>query len=261
MPDLHGLMLFLIAGLLLNLTPGVDLLYILGQAGARGLRAGVVATAGVCAGCSVHIAAATLGMSALLATSTTAFTVLKIIGAVYLLYLGVSLWLPTLRRTPSSNSEAALDARGDRPVRASGNSSAEACATPRPATSATPGAATSAKPGAATPLKPTSVAGAGRIFVGGFLTNALNPKVALFFLAFLPQFIAPGSAAKSQVMVLLGLLFVVNSFVVNVVLAWAATRLARRLGARPGVGRWLQRLTGTLFLYFGLRLLGSRLPG
>lgn len=253
MPDLHGLMLFLIAGLLLNLTPGVDLLYILGQAAARGLRAGVVATAGVCAGCSVHIAAATLGMSALLATSTTAFTVLKIIGAVYLLYLGVSLWLPTLRRPPSSNGEAALDARGDRPVRASGNSSAGACAKPEPLTPA--------KPEPATPLKPATVAGAGRIFVGGFLTNALNPKVALFFLAFLPQFIAPGSAAKSQVMVLLGLLFVVNSFVVNVVLAWAATRMARQLGDRPGVSRWLQRLTGTLFLYFGLRLLGSRLPG
>ena len=68
MPDLHGLALFVAAGVLLNLTPGVDLLYILGQAGARGLKAAVVATAGVCAGCSVHIAAATLGVSALLAT-------------------------------------------------------------------------------------------------------------------------------------------------------------------------------------------------
>lgn len=223
MPDLHGLALFVAAGVLLNLTPGVDLLYILGQAGARGLKAAVVATAGVCAGCSVHIAAATLGVSALLATSATAFTALKLIGAAYLLYLGVRLWLPTLAR---SNAPASGTSRS---------------ADPRPSSDRTD---------------------VGRIFIGGFLTNALNPKVALFFLAFLPQFIAPGSTAQAQLqaMLLLGLLFVVNSFFVNVALAWSVTRLARRLGHQPVLGRWLQRLTGSLFVYFGLRLLGSRLP-
>ena len=238
MPDLHGLALFVAAGVLLNLTPGVDLLYILGQAGARGLKAAVVATAGVCAGCSVHIAAATLGVSALLATSATAFTALKLIGAAYLLYLGVRLWLPTLARSSAA---------------ATGTSR---CADPRPSSDRTDVDRTD--------VDRTQVdrSDFGRIFIGGFLTNALNPKVALFFLAFLPQFIAPGSTAQGQLqaMLLLGLLFVVNSFFVNVALAWSVTRLARRLGHAPVLGRWLQRLTGSLFVYFGLRLLGSRLP-
>lgn len=258
MPDLQTLALFIIAGVLLNLTPGVDLLYILGQAGARGLRAGIVATAGVCAGCSVHIAAATLGVSALLATSATAFTVLKAIGAAYLIFLGVKLWLPTLRarRTPVAGSGSDTDARPETPGR-------------RP--SATPFSPMSDPARNAPDLGSGDAAGgllvrrtsfdAGPVFIGGFLTNALNPKVALFFLAFLPQFIAPGSDHQALAMLLLGLLFVFNSFLVNAALAWGATRLARRLGERPAVTRWMQRLTGSLFIYFGLRLLGSRAPG
>lgn len=225
MPDLHGLLLFIGAGILLNLTPGVDMLYILGQAASRGIRAGLIANAGVCAGCSVHIAAATLGVSAVLATSATAFTVLKLIGAAYLIYLGLRLWGATLRR----RSAVATAPQ----------------AVPRTVRDAAPAAARSSM----------------AIFRGGFLTNALNPKVALFFLAFLPQFIAPGASAKSVAMLLLGLLFIVNSFLVNALLVLAVTGLARRLGPRPASARWLQRITGSLFLYFGVKLLVSRTPG
>ena len=82
--------------------------------------------------------------------------------------------------------------------------------------------------------------------------------MALFFLAFLPQFIAPQATDKSLAMLALGSLFVFNSFWVNVALAWLVTVFARRIGPRRLAGRWLQRLTGGLFIYFGLRLLDSR---
>lgn len=226
MPDAHDLLVFIGAGILLNLTPGVDMVYILGQAASRGLRAGIVATAGVCAGCSVPIAAATLGVSALLATSATAFTVLKWLGAAYLIWLGLRLLWP--RRASSAPAGAAggdLAARDGRP---------------------SPSAAIAAPPR----LR--------HVFATGFLTNALNPKVALFFIAFLPQFIPPQATDQSLTMLALGLLFVVNSFVVNVALAWIVTAFARRIGDRVRSGAWLQRLTGALFVYFGLRLLNSR---
>ncbi len=236
MPDAQSLLLFIGAGILLNLTPGVDMLYILGQAASRGMRAGILATAGVCAGCSVHIAAATLGVSALLASSATAFSLLKWIGAAYLIYLGIRLWLSTLAR-PGRPGQQERQGQQVQPA-----------ATP----ATTPGASSAAGSEPA----PSAMA----VFSGGFLTNALNPKVALFFLAFLPQFIAPAATAKSLTMLGLGVLFVVNSFVVNVLLAVAVSSLARRLGPRLALTRWLQRLCGSLFLYFGLRLLSSRAP-
>ena len=239
MPDAHDLLVFIGAGILLNLTPGVDMLYILGQAGARGLRAGIVATAGVCAGCSVHIAAATLGVSALLATSATAFTVLKGLGAAYLIWLGLRLLWPRRAARPS-DEEADVPARDGQGL-------------PRPPPIGTPvGTPTDILVDTA---PPRDLPG---IFATGFLTNALNPKVALFFLAFLPQFIAPQASGKSLAMLALGLLFVLNSFLVNVALAWLVTAFARRLGPRCRPGKWLQRLTGGLFIYFGLRLLDSR---
>ena len=233
MPDLHGLLLFIGAGIVLNLTPGVDMLYILGQAASRGNRAGIVATAGVCAGCSVHIAAATLGVSALLATSAAAFTALKLVGAAYLLYLGARLWLSTMGQRsrgigilPSPTADAPLSAL-------------------EPTSAPTP---------LQRPDRPAAV------FAGGFLTNALNPKVALFFLAFLPQFIRPEADAKSLAMLGLGVLFVINSFIVNVLLVLVVSGLVRRVGPWPGAARWLPRLTGSLFICFGLKLLQSRNP-
>ena len=261
MPDVQNLALFVLAGVLLNLTPGVDLLYILGQAAARGLKAGIVATAGVCAGCGIHIAAATLGVSAVLATSATAFTALKAIGAAYLIYLGLRLLLPTLRprRKSGSGSDPGSGLITGPTARATAAAASGDIAQPSAdARSATPREGPTVPSAPAPEPGPT---GLGRIFIGGSLTNALNPKVALFFLAFLPQFIAPASSGKTPAMLLLGLLFVFNSFFVNVALAWAVTGLAQRFGERPGLIRWLQRLTGGLFLYFGLRLLGSRLPG
>lgn len=207
---------FIAAGLLLNLTPGPDVLFIVSQGLRSGARAGVVAALGITAGCLVHVVAATVGIGALVAASATAFTVLKWLGAAYLLYTGVRLLLS--RQVPMD-----LNAANGQPVGlgAQGN--------PR--------------------LR--------QVFARAFLTNALNPKVALFFLAFLPQFIAPGRPDASWSFLALGLLFTFNSAWVNIgyglVAAWLAG-LAGRMAALARSMVWLDRLAGVLFVGFGLRL-------
>jgi threonine/homoserine/homoserine lactone efflux protein len=207
---LDQLLLFVAAGLLLNLTPGPDVLYIVTHAMKSGARAGIVAALGITAGVFVHIFAAAVGVSALLAASATAFTVLKWAGAAYLVWVGI-------RMLAAKAPAVAMDsiAEGDQPVRATG-------------------------------LK--------AIFLRGFGTNALNPKVALFFLAFLPQFIGPQVANKPLAFLLLGLLFNFNSVFVNIGWALAAAWLASRVGAVQRAMHWLERGAGLMFLGFGLKL-------
>jgi threonine/homoserine/homoserine lactone efflux protein len=226
MGGVDNLALFIAAGLLLNLTPGPDVLYVVTHAIRRGVRAGVVAALGISAGCFVHIAAAALGVSALMAASSTAFSVLKWAGAAYLVYVGVQLLV-------RKREEFAIDSVAKSPIRVS-----------------------------AAALK--------SIFFQGLGTNVLNPKVALFFLAFVPQFIAPGVENQALVFLLLGLLFNFNALVVNMGWAVAACWLARRLGearaqrraapGRPGPLVWLDRVAGTLFITFGLKLALSDNP-
>ncbi len=203
---LEQLLLFIAAGLLLNLTPGPDVLYIVTHALRHGARAGSVAALGITAGCFVHIFAAAVGVSALMAASATAFTVLKWLGAAYLLYVGMRM---LMSRAPSA---MALD--GADPVAAD--------------------------------LK--------TIFLRGFWTNALNPKVALFFLAFVPQFIAPAVENKALAFLLLGLLFNFNGLWVNIGWALAAAWLASRVGAVQKGMHWLDRIAGAMFAGFGLKL-------
>jgi len=209
MPDASQLLLFMAAGWLLNLTPGPDVLCIVSTSLRHGARAGAVAALGIFAGCFVHVAIATVGLGALLATSATAFTALKWIGAAYLLVMGVRL------------------------LRA-----------PAPAPGQTPPAA----------FEPAPL---GRVFRNGFLTNVLNPKVALFFLAFLPQFIDPATPNKTIAFLLLGLIFSINALPVTLgyaaLAAWAAPRLQRAMTA-------LDRVAGALFIGFGLRLAFTDAP-
>jgi threonine/homoserine/homoserine lactone efflux protein len=209
------LLLFIAAGLLLNLTPGPDVLYIVTHALKSGARAGIVAAFGITAGCFVHIFAAAIGVSALLAASATAFTVLKWIGAAYLVWVGI--------RMLRSSAPLAMDL-ASRPSTAPGRAELKG------------------------------------IFLRGFATNALNPKVALFFLAFLPQFIGPGIEHKSLAFLLLGLLFNFNGLWVNIGWALAAAWLSARVGAvRKGM-HWLERAAGAMFLAFGLKLALSDNP-
>jgi threonine/homoserine/homoserine lactone efflux protein len=206
----HDIALFIAAGLLLNITPGADFLFILGRGAAGGFGAGVRAALGVGAGCCVHMLAAALGLSALLAASAAAFTAVKWIGAAYLVYLGVTLL--------KKRGGLAADMGARREV--------------------------------------TSMR---RVFWQGFLTNVLNPKVALFFLAFVPQFIDAGSTTKIQAFLLLGVLFNINGTAWNVFVAWSAAALARRLDVTARIGLWVNRCLGALFLALGVKLAFSRL--
>lgn len=203
------LWLFVVAGLLLNLTPGPDVLYVITHALRGGVRAGSVAALGITAGCFVHIFAAAVGVSALMAASATAFSVLKWAGAAYLVYVGLRLLLK--RRAEHDGIDLSA------------------------------------------PSAPAAVA-LKRVFYQGFWTNALNPKVALFFLAFVPQFITPDAHNKPLAFLLLGLLFNVNGLLVNLGWAAAAAALARRVSAVQRALHGLERVAGLMFVGFGVRL-------
>jgi threonine/homoserine/homoserine lactone efflux protein len=202
----HDLWLFVLSGLLLNITPGPDTLYIIGRSSTAGWRAGAVAALGIGAGTLVHICAAALGLSALLAASATAFATVKFIGAAYLLYVGITL----IRNAGAPKSSSV-------PV------------VPRTAT----------------------VQG---IFIQGFLTNVLNPKVALFFLAFLPQFVDSEATSKPLAFLFLGAVFDVNGTVWNLAVAWSAARLSAKLAPSAAFKRWFNRCVGGVFVCIGIRL-------
>lgn len=210
--SLDSLLLFIAAGLLLNLTPGPDVLYIVTHALRSGARAGIAAAFGITAGCFVHIIAAAVGVSALMAASSTAFAVLKWLGAAYLVYVGLRLL------TAKAGSAIKLEAVHGH---FAGSSVAIDYKT---------------------------------IFVRGFGTNALNPKVALFFLAFVPQFIAPTVEHKPLAFLLLGLLFNFNGLWVNIGWALAAAWLAGRAGVVQRSMHWLDRVAGAMFVGFGIKL-------
>ena len=214
MPDTPQLLTFIAAGLLLNLTPGPDVFFIVTNALRRGARAGLVAARGIAAGCCVHIVAAAVGVSAVVAASTTAFTVLKWVGALYLVWVGASMLF----------ARAKPDA-----------------------------------PGLRSGVEVTQ-GSLWRVFRRGFWTNAVNPKVALFFLAFVPQFIAPDTAHPSLAFLALGLLFNFNALWINFGWVVAAAWMARRVGAVQRGLQWLERAAGLVFIGFGVRLALSDNP-
>jgi threonine/homoserine/homoserine lactone efflux protein len=173
----------------------------------RRVGAAAVAALGIGAGLLFHTFAAAIGLSVILAASATAFTIVKWAGAVYLIYVGLSL----------------LTARPKIQQKTSG-------------------------------LHKTELR---TVFLQGFLTNVLNPKVALFFLAFLPQFVDPAAASKSAAFLFLGVVFTFNGTLWNLLLAWSAARLASSLNGSASVALWLNRTVGALFVYLGIRLITS----
>ena len=202
---INELWLFILSGLLLNVTPGPDTAYIIGRSIQLGWRSGAAAALGISCGCLVHVFGAAIGLSALLMTSATAFAVLKLVGAAYLLFTGIQMLLA--RPAPVAD----VTVQGD-------------------------------------------VISLRRVFWQGALTNALNPKVALFFLAFLPQFVAADSPHKTAAFLVLGLIFICSGTLWCLGVAAFASKAASRIRKSQGVMVWINRVLGGMFVYLGFRV-------
>jgi threonine/homoserine/homoserine lactone efflux protein len=195
MPDPATIALFALAALALLVVPGPAVLYIVTRSADQGRTAGLV-----------HVAAAALGLSALLVSSALAFAVVKYAGAAYLIYLGIRKLLD--RAEPSEQRKVA-------PARLS------------------------------------------RVFLDGAIVNILNPKTALFFFAFLPQFVDPARGGLAGQIVLLGLLFITLAMLSDGTYALLAARLAGWLRGRPGFGSLSRYLTGGIYLGLGAAALAG----
>jgi threonine/homoserine/homoserine lactone efflux protein len=195
---------FLGAALLLNLSPGPDIAFILGQTVRRGRRAGFAAMGGVWAGTLVHVFFASVGLAAILVASATAFTVVKWAGAAYLVYLGVMAWRSSGRLVLSDQVEAPLSGL--------------------------------------------------KLMQQGIGVSLLNPKVAIFFLAFLPQFVVDGAGPQWAQLALHGLLVIAVAAVVEPPLVVLGSRLTQTWRDQPRLGQWLDRCLGSVFVSLGIRL-------
>jgi threonine/homoserine/homoserine lactone efflux protein len=200
LPDLASLGIFAAAALLLLLTPGPAVLYIVARSLEQGRRAGLVSALGVHLGTLVHVAAAAAGLSAILAASATAFSVVKSLGAAYLVYLGARRLLE--RRTAGNGA--------DRPR----------------------------------PLR--------RAFLDGVVVNVLNPKTALFFLAFLPHFVNVSRGSVGAQVLALGVLFVLLGLVTDGGYALMAGTAAQWLRGRPRFLAGERWLSGGMYIGLGI---------
>jgi len=196
LPSLSALEVFAVASVLLLLVPGPAVLYVVTQSAEHGRLAGLTSVAGIHLGTAVHVLAATAGLSALIVASATAFTTVKLVGAAYLIFVGIR---KLLERDP-------------------------------PLRSGLPGGARR------------------RLFVQGAVVNVLNPKTALFFLAFLPQFVDPDRGAVWTQVLVLGLLFMLLGFVSDSLYALAAGTIAGALRRRRAFFRYG---SGAVFIGLG----------
>lgn len=196
--------LFLLSALLLNITPGQDTLCIVGRSLTQGRRAGLLSVFGISSGAFIHTLAAAFGLSAILATSASAFTTVKRVGTAYLLYLGVRMWSDRSTGSDCSAGFARASSWG--------------------------------------------------IYRAGLLANLLNPKVAAFNLAFLPQFVDPFAQSKFVAILFLGTSCLTTGTIWCVFPAFAASGIGSRLRASTSDITILRRATSALFVGLGVRL-------
>ncbi len=197
---------FIAAGIILNLTPGADTMYILTRSISQGRKAGIYSVLGISTGCLIHTILASFGLSIILAKSATAFAIVKYAGVVYLVYLGIKMILH--KKNSFENNSSQIE-RID--------------------------------------LK--------KVYKQGVLTNVLNPKIALFFLAFLPQFINPNYASGFLPFMILGFTFMTTGTLWCLFLAYAASFITKTLRKNDKIGLVLQKISGLIFIGLGIRLL------
>ena len=197
--------LFLVSSILLNITPGQDTMYILGRSIAQGKKAGTISVFGIMTGVLVHTLLAAFGLSVILATSSLAFSIVKYLGAGYLLWIGFGFLLKG-----QNNQHVEVDKKA--------------------------------------PVKSWT------IYRQGILTNVLNPKVSLFFLSFLPQFVVPQADVVFVPFFMLGMTFFTTGSIWCMVLVLGSTWLKDKIGHRTAVGGIAKKLTGALFVGLGVKL-------
>lgn len=206
MIDLINIEAFILAAVLLNLTPGTDTMYIVSRSASQGIGAGSYSALGISAGIIVHTVLAALGLSVLLMQSAFLFTIVKIIGACYLGYLGLQI---LLTRTKTEGNKKEMPKQSKR-----------------------------------------------KIFVQGMITNVTNPKVAVFFLAFLPQFVQAESGMSASLSFLtLGLIFTTTGTIWFFITALLASFTTAKLRGESRSGMILNKVTGLVFIAMGIQLL------
>ncbi|WP_336634944.1 LysE family translocator [Lysinibacillus fusiformis] len=200
--------MFLLTGILLNLVPGADTMYIIGRSIAQGKRAGVYSVFGIITGSLIHTLLVSFGLSLILTKSIVLFTIIKVMGVIYLAYLGIKM----IRDQSTIDFESS-----------------------------------------------TRTLNLRKIYIQGLFTSLTNPKVSLFFIAFLPQFIDVHASGPIPFL-LLGLTFTATGLVWCLVVAYFSSYMTTKLRGNQKFGRLLNKATGILFIYMGFQLLQTKAP-
>jgi RhtB (resistance to homoserine/threonine) family protein len=200
--------IFVLSAILLNLTPGADTIYILGKGVSKGRKSAIISALGISCGCLVHTLFAAFGLSVILAKSVLAFNIVKWIGALYLIYLGI-------KSFKSKGFEM-------------------------------------------TEINEVNQISSKKIFTEGILTNVLNPKVALFFLSFMPQFISSNNTYGTLPFLILGLTFFVSGTIWCQILAVASSLMTKKLKENQNISNIINKVTGVVFVALGLKLLKAK---
>ncbi|EPC8418085.1 MULTISPECIES: LysE family translocator [Bacillus] len=199
---------FLLTGILLNLIPGADTMYIVGRSISQGRKAGVYSVFGIITGSLVHTLLVAFGLSIILTKSIVLFNTIKVIGVIYLVYLGIKMIL--------DKTNVAFQASSNK-------------------------------------------LNIGKIYLQGLLTSLTNPKVSLFFIAFLPQFIDT-KASGPMPFIILGITFTVTGLLWCLFVAFFSSYVTKKLRGNQQVGMILNKVTGIIFIGMGLKLLQTKAP-
>jgi len=200
---------FILAAIILNITPGADTIYILTRSISQGQRAGIISVFGIVSGAFILVILAVFGLSAILAKSTVIFTIVKSIGAIYLMYMGIQI-LAQKSNLRLNSFEKKQDIEES------------------------------------------------KLYKQGLLTNLLNPKVALFFLSLLPQFVKSTHVNNATPYLILGLTFITTGTLWCMFLAITSSKISKIFREKPSISKAIEKVSGLVFLGLGLQLLFSK---
>ncbi|MBF9298836.1 MULTISPECIES: LysE family translocator [Mammaliicoccus] len=205
--DIVSFQLFLITVLIICITPGIDMMFILNRSISQGRDAGIYSALGVSVGAVVHTVLSGLGLSVILQTSVVLFTIIKIVGAVYLIYLGIQMFI-------SKQSSISI--------------------------------------------KKTVYQSRRKLFVQGVITNVTNPKVALFFISFIPQFISVDNQYGPIPFLILGSIFAVMGAITSFIIAIFSSSLTTKLRDNIVAEKIINKISGAVFVILGISLFGTK---